>query len=152
MVIVVPMNQPLDSLLTSLTPEVWDDWMESLYPTEYHLRLPRFDLEYDAKLKSALKRMGMGIAFEAGGRADFSDMVDVPVDPGDVFLDRVNHATFLRLDEEGTEAAAATSVTVGLWSLDQPPLAVWADRPFLVAIRERHSGTILFLGATYDPR
>ncbi|MFW6085040.1 MAG: serpin family protein, partial [Gemmatimonadota bacterium] len=61
---------------------------------------------------------------------------------------RVEQKTFLAVDEEGTEAAAATSVGVGVTSAPTP---VVVDRPFLVAIRERLSGTIFFLGAIIDP-
>ncbi|PSQ81124.1 MAG: hypothetical protein BRD41_03525 [Bacteroidetes bacterium QS_1_63_11] len=61
---------------------------------------------------------------------------------------KVTHKTFLRVDEEGTEASAATSVGIEVTSAPPPFVA---DRPFVVAIRENHSGTVLFLGVVTDP-
>jgi serpin B len=67
-----------------------------------------------------------------------------PVSPGqNVFITRVTQKTFVEVNEEGTEAAAATSVGIGVTSM---PPTVQVDRPFLIAIRERFAGTILFLG------
>ena len=93
----------------------------------------------------------MGIVFEPG-RANFGGMLaDAfdPVVPGtDLHITRVKQKSFLAVNEEGTEAAAATSVGVGVTSA---PIPVVVDRPFLLAIRERLSGTIFFLGAIVDP-
>jgi serine protease inhibitor len=94
-------------------------------------------------LNDALRAMGMGVAFDHD-LADFSRMT-----PAQAYLDFVKQNTFLKLDEKGTEAAAVTTVGVGFVSL--PPSLI-VDRPYLIAIRERLSGTILFLGAIGDPR
>jgi serpin B len=67
----------------------------------------------------------------------------------DLFITNVKQKTFIDVNEKGTEAAAATSVEMGVTSA---PPSFRADRPFLVAIRERHSGTILFVGLIGDPR
>ncbi|MDX1674405.1 MAG: serpin family protein, partial [Longimicrobiales bacterium] len=87
---------------------------------------------------------GMTDAF-APFQADFTRITD---DRDDLYIYEVKQKTYVRVDEEGTEAAAATSVTVGPTSA--PPSIVF-DRPFLFAIRERLSGTILFLGVIGDP-
>jgi serpin B len=86
----------------------------------------------------------MGVAFDPAA-ADFARIYS-----GDerVFISKVKHKTFVDVNEEGTEAAAATSVEVGVTSL--PPM-IAVDRPFVFAIREKLSGTILFLGVIEDP-
>jgi serine protease inhibitor len=82
----------------------------------------------------------MGVAF-ADGAADFRDLFE-PNQPGP-FITAVMHKTFLNVNEEGTEAAAVTGISVGVTSI--PPSFI-VDRPFLLAIRERFSGTVLFMG------
>jgi len=82
----------------------------------------------------------MGIAFDAG-RADFYGMADVR--PDRLYITKVLHKTFVDVNEEGTEAAAVTSVGIGLTSA--PPV-LQVDRPFLFVIRERLTGTVLFVG------
>jgi serine protease inhibitor len=85
----------------------------------------------------------MGPAFVPA--ADFSRMTPDPR----AYISSVIQKTYMKVDEEGTEAAAVTSVTVGVTSA---PMPFHLDRPFLLAIRERLSGTILFLGVIRDPR
>ncbi len=89
--------------------------------------------------------MGMGSAFRAG--ADFSRLTPLGA-TGDVCIQFVKQNTFVEVNEEGTEAAAVTSVGIGLSSL---PPSMRFDRPFLFAIRERSTGTILFLGRMGHP-
>lgn len=102
--------------------------------------LPRFELEWERKLNDDLSEMGMGIAF--GGGADFTRMFE----DSSPYIDEVRQKSFVRVDEEGTEAAAATVVVMA----ESAPPEIRADRPFLFAIRERLSGTILFLGAVME--
>ena len=85
----------------------------------------------------------MGVAFSPGA-ADFTRMYA----PGGLYIDEVKHKTFVKVDEEGTEAAAATSVGIGVVSA--PPMFV-VDRPFVFVLREKLSGTILFMGKIVDP-
>ncbi|MEX2467534.1 MAG: serpin family protein, partial [Gemmatimonadota bacterium] len=105
-----------------------------------HVLLPRFELEWERTLNDDLSEMGMGIAF--GGGADFTRMFE----DSNPYIDEVRQKSFVRVDEEGTEAAAATLVVMA----DSAPPEIRADRPFLFAIRERLSGTILFLGAVME--
>lgn len=130
----------LHALLDSLTPARWDEWMASLADASLLVTMPRFRLEYVRSLNDDLRALGMGIAFE-DGRADFRNLFE-PNEPGP-FISGVLHKTFLEVNEEGTEAAAVTSVTVGVTSM--PPSFI-VDRPFLLVIRERFSGTVLFMG------
>jgi serpin B len=109
--------------------------------------LPKFTLEYGIRLNDVLKALGMAEAFDPC-RADLSNMF--PGGPGSFWIDDVRHKTFIDVNEEGTEAAAATSVGIGGVTSAGPP-RILVDRPFLFAIRERFSGTILFLGKIMNP-
>jgi len=105
------------------------------------LQMPKFTLRYEKTLNDVLTDLGMGVAFTK--RANFRDIADTSL-----AIDKVKHKTFLQVDEEGTEASAATSVGIRVTST--PPTFI-VDRPFVVAIREHYSGTILFLGTVMDP-
>lgn len=144
MVVVVPTGQrSARDLLGQLDGEAWNDMVGRLTPVEVdQLSLPRFTLEYDTFLNEALDAMGMGIAF--GPAADFTRMSPI----GDrLCIDFVRQKTFIEVDEAGTRAAAVTAVGVGLESF----IGLVVDRPFVFALRERLSGTILFVGLVEDP-
>lgn len=143
---VVAMPAPggsVDDLVATLDQATWDGWMQRLHYDEAPVRFPKITMEYGVRLDTALKALGMGVAFDDSA-ADFSNMTDAQV-----FISRVRHKTFLRIDEEGTEAAAATSVGVTVTSA---PMGLTVDRPFILAIRERLTGVILFMGVVRDPR
>ena len=106
------------------------------------LTLPRFRLDYGRRLNEDLRALGMGIAFD-GLQADLYRIADVR--PDRLYITRVDQKTFVEVNEEGTEAAAATGVGVGTTSAPQV-LTMRVDRPFVFAIRERLSGAVLFLG------
>lgn len=133
----------IESLVASLDAERWRDITDGFVQGEVHLFLPRFELTWERVLNDDLKALGMTDAFDEQ-RADFSKLTP---DPG-VIIHEVKQKSFVSVDEEGTEAAAATSVGVGPTSA---PPTFRADRPFVFAIRERLSGTILFLGKVVDP-
>lgn len=128
------------AVLAGLDAAAWTAFTGSLVERKLDLRLPRFKIESTRMLEADLDKLGMGIAFDAG-RADFSGIANVA--PERLYLTRVVQKAFVEVNEEGTEAAAATGVGVGVTSL--PPSFV-VDRPFLFVIRERFSGTILFIG------
>jgi serpin B len=107
--------------------------------------LPRFSFRTTLGVKATLRSLGMTDAFEAGV-ADFSGMDG----SRSLFIQDVVHQAFVAVDEKGTEAAAATAVIIGKTSV--PELATFtADRPFLVAIRDNPTGTVLFLGQVTTP-
>lgn len=117
------------------------------------LTLPKFKLEPPLlSLSKALIKLGMPSAFnEPRGSADFSGIA--PRQPNDyLYISEVFHKTFIEIDEDGTEAAAATAVVM-MRALSMPadPFKVLIDRPFLFAIQHRPSGTCLFLGRVVDP-
>ncbi len=131
----------LDGLVAGLDAAKWDQWIGALRDVKIGLAMPKLRLEYQRELKDDLAALGMRRAFDPD-LADFSALVEGPL-AGNLYLTRVTQKTFVNINEEGTEAAAATSVGVGETAA---PVTVLVDRPFLLAIRERYSGTILFLG------
>ena len=146
MTIAMPTDDlPVDSLARTLTREQWDRWIAALAPDTMPLVMPKFTTRYSTGLVPALAALGMGIAFN-DARADFSGMTPA----GGVFISDVRHKTFVQVDEAGTEAAAVTSVEVGVTSVG-PLTEIRIDRPFLFALRERLSGTILFIGIVRNP-
>jgi serine protease inhibitor len=107
--------------------------------------MPRFRIEYETELNDPLEALGMRQAF--GAQADFSPMTGAP---NNLYVHMVKQKTWVDVHEEGTEAAAVTSVEFRPTSAGpMPPIRI--DRPFVVAIRERLTGTILFLGTIGDP-
>jgi serpin B len=103
------------------------------------LTFPRFRLESGRRLNHDLEALGMEIAF--GRDADFRRIADV----GGLYITRVDQKTFVEVNEEGTEAAAATAVGIGKTSAPES-VELKVDRPFVFAIRERLSGAVVFLG------
>jgi len=147
MTIVLPQSAAeLDSLSSNLTAERWAAWIAGLDSTGAIVTMPKFKLTYNRSLNEGLKALGMTIAFCDEGAADFSRMY-----PGfAVCISEVKHKTYVDVYEEGTEAAAVTSVSMADAAIAGPPRVV-VDRPFIVAIRERLTGTILFLGRVMNP-
>ena len=143
MTLVVPTGEgSVDDLVASLDAERWAGLVASLRETRGGVAMPRFRLEYRQVLNDALQALGMRRAFLP--TAEFARMSG----EGGLMISQVLQKTYVDVNEEGTEAAAATSVGVVVTSL---PPEVRIDRPFVVAIRERFSGTILFLGKVVDP-
>ncbi|MEQ9626130.1 serpin family protein [Coleofasciculus chthonoplastes] len=140
-------NISLDTFEQQLTPEKWQQWMNRFGKRDGSIVLPRFKLEYEIQLNKALKALGMDVAFDR--RADFSNMTEE-----DVLINQVKHKTFVEVNEEGTEAAAATSVGMVLTSaaIPQTPFEMVVDRPFFCAIRDNQTGTILFMGSIREPK
>lgn len=142
--IVLPRTGTVDELIASLDDERWSGWIEGLRESNVQLAMPKFRLEYETTMNDALIALGMPAAFD-DLLADFSGLSPIG---DDLVITEVKQKTFMNVDEEGTEAAAATSVGIGVVSA---PPRMLVDRPFLLAIRERFSGTILFIGKVGAP-
>lgn len=139
-------EMPLDQFIEEkVTHENLAQWRSNLHVAEVPLKLPKFEMEYEIKYNDILKSMGMELAFDKN-QADLSGIADVG--SRKLFISEVKHKTFVSVDEEGTEAAAVTSVGVALESL--PPSMI-VNRPFVFIIHERESGTNLFMGKVKDP-
>ncbi|MCS6830680.1 MAG: serpin family protein [Armatimonadota bacterium] len=138
----------LSEWLKSVEAKSWKEWTSRLVSTDGEVQLPRFKTEYEKTLNNALRSLGMSVAFEPD-RADFTGMRD----ERDLYLQKVHHKAVVEVNEEGTEAAAVTSVQVGITSVQQPrpPFKMIVDRPFFFAIRDTRTGMVLFMGAVYEP-
>jgi serpin B len=131
----------VETLVASLRGDAWAAWMAQFRDTKLDLALPRLRLTYERELNDDLKALGMRDAFVPDG-ADFTGMAAAPVGHR-LYIDFVKQKAFVDINEEGTEAAAATAVGI---SVTSAPPSMRVDRPYLFAIRERLSGTILFIG------
>ena len=148
MYIVLPQDAgAMPSFLQHLTAGTFTTLASSLHMQRGTIELPRFTITYDATLNTALKKLGMGIAFS--GSADFAGIHKGPR----MQISEVRHASFLKVDEEGTEAAAATSVGIRptVARIEPPPFHMVVDHPFFLAIRDERSGQLLFAGTIMDP-
>lgn len=137
----------LEALLKQATPENWTGWLSGFHKTKGHIELPRFKAEYFQDLVPALEALGMGPAFRAS--ADFSGLSDEGLS-----ISEVLHKTVVEVNEEGTVAAAVTSIGVRVTSIApvQKPFEMVVDHPFLMAIVDQDTEAVLFLGAIYEPR
>jgi serine protease inhibitor len=139
---------PLKDFFTQLTYQNWEGWLTRFHRMQGTIKLPRFTLEYDQQLNEALKALGMAVAFDRD-RADFSRMRI----ERDLFIQQVKHKAVAEVNEEGTEAAAATSIGIGITSAPiSGPFTFVADRPFFMTLRDERTGTILFMGAVIEPK
>lgn len=149
MLVVLPFEEvSLEVFQSQLSTQTWSMWRGQLHESEGTLLLPRFKIEYDITLNPVLQAIGMQPAFERN--ADFSGITtSIPV-----WIDEVKHKTYLEVNEEGTEAAAVTSVgfrTLGI-SVNDRRFRMVVDRPFFCAIHDIRSGSILFMGMIVDPQ
>ncbi len=142
----------VNALITDLDDDAWSQWRKNFYVTKVDFGLPRFKFEYSVTLNDILKNMGMTLAFEPR-QAGFGRMVHLDQLQGEnVYISDVKHKTFLQVDEEGTEAAAVTSITMALTSAaPMPPPIMIVDHPFLFAIEEKSSGSLIFIGKVMKP-
>src|SRR5262245_10386657 len=139
-------DSSIDDLLKGLSFEQCGKWTGSFHQAPGDIQIPRFKMDYESSLNDSLKAMGMGVAF-LGGKADFSGMRD----QHDLFISEVKHMAVVEVNEEGTEAAAATSVGMRLSSSPQR-FSFIADHPFLMMIRDQRTDAILFMGVVVDPK
>src|SRR5438093_8622341 len=132
-----------------LSPALLFRSLQQMKPREVELFLPRFKMESNFELNDTLGKMGMTDAFSMGA-ANFAG-IDGAVD---LFISDVFHKAWVEVNEEGTEAAAATAVVVTESAEPRPPPprpVFRADHPFVFCIRHMQSGSLLFLGRLADP-
>jgi serpin B len=115
-------------------------------PIEVALTMPKFEFRTQVGLNPALRELGMVAAFD-GGTADFSGMTAAER----LFISDVIHEAYIAVDEEGTEAAAATAVVMAATAAPLETVQLTIDRPFLFALRDLETGALLFLGRVMDP-
>ena len=149
MVVVLPREKDgLAALESQLSPERLAEWTSPLAERNVRVLLPKFKMTWGAaELSGNLKALGMADAFDEN-RADFSGMDGRK---GWLYIGLVLHKAFVEVNEEGTEAAAATAVAMKVKAMPRPPVEFRADHPFLFWIQEEETGAILFLGRVADP-
>ena len=138
----------LADLEANLTYKKLQQWTGSLRPREVKVTLPKFKTSSQFKMNDTLKEMGMTSAFDAN-QADFSGMTG----GRDLFISAVVHEAFVDVNEEGTEAAAATGVMMEPTSgrIPSPPSVFRADHPFVFVIRDNRNKSMLFMGRIQNP-
>jgi len=139
----------LPALEQSMTAANVQQWLNQLRPGQkVILTLPRFKMTRQFELAGTLGALGMAQSFQQG-RADFSGMTA----NRDLWISAVVHKAFIDVNEEGTEAAAATGIVMRSMAMqrEQPPIVFRADHPFVFLIRDNVSGSILFMGRVADP-
>jgi serpin B len=145
MVILLPDREGFASFEESLDGERLQAIVEALTVRQVDLTMPQFEFDARFSLNKALQALGMPAAFSGG--ADFSGMTGSK----DLFISDVLHKAFVSVDEEGTEAAAATAVVMKLSAVAEEPVTVAVDHPFVFLIRDIQTGAILFVGRVVDP-
>jgi serine protease inhibitor len=148
-------SSSLSALETELTPEHWKGWQAQYAPRSGNIELPRFELKANYQLNAPLQALGMARAFHSQGAQLAGLFTSAPGQPGGqhFFISSVRQSTYWEVDEEGSEAAAVTTIGVRAAAVarPEPPFQMIVDRPFFCAIEDRRSGALLFVGAIYDP-
>jgi serine protease inhibitor len=146
MLVLLPREKDgLGKLEESFALENLDKWMSNLAELEVNVFLPRFELAFPFRLDVTLKSMGMLEAFSSN--ADFSGMDGTR----ELYIGAALHKAFVAVNEQGTEAAAATAVIMQLKAVSFPSIVFRADHPFVFVIRENDTGSILFIGRVVNP-
>lgn len=149
MLVIAPEDGRFDEVVSALDPAQLDVVRDTISDHGVDLRMPRFELRSQVSLPDVLERLGMVQAFvepTADSGADFTGMVDLR----ELFVSDVVHQAFVSVDEDGTEAAAATAVIMSATSAP-PPAMLTLDRPFVFVIQDDDTGSILFVGQVTDP-
>ena len=151
MIILLPQDvDGLAELEKQLTEQNLQQWLAELDEApvqEIEVYIPKYKLETDYDLVPPCNALGMKDAFDTSGKADFSGM---GWPEGELWISQIKHKAFVEVNEEGTEAAAATGVGMRIASIPRYPV-FRADHPFLFMIRDNPTGSILFMGRLVDP-
>ncbi len=147
MLILLPKNQEesLQPLEDSLSTENLNSWRNSLRNQTVTVSIPKFKVETNYMLKAILAEMGMPSAFNP----DLADLSGITEEER-LYIQAALHKAFVEVNEEGTEAAAATAVVIGIESVQEYPI-FRADHPFIFIIQDYETGNILFMGRVANP-
>ena len=141
MLVIMPDAGTIDAFIASLTPSVLNDITGHLSSQMVNFSMPKFTFTTASSVDTILRSLGMVDTFSPA-RADLSGIDG----ERDLFVAAVFHQAFIGVDEVGTEAAAATAITIGITSAPVPTLTLAIDHPFIFLIRDRQTGLILFMG------
>lgn len=134
----------VDEVINGLTLSNWQNWTSQLKDSKMQFAMPKFKISYKKELNALLQQLGMNVPFIAG-QADFGNLADA-----ELYIDGVLHKSFIEVNEEGTEAAAVTSVSIGVTSVPNYPYMI-LNKPFIFVIRENQTNEVLFIGKLTDP-
>jgi serpin B len=148
MIVVLPDAGKFADLEQSFDQAELNQLLGGLQASDLKLYLPKFQFDFSAEMNGPLAQMGMPLAFDMG-KADFSGIYDKTKEVQNLFIAHVAHKAFVAVDEQGTEAAAATGITMEVTSVP-PELRV--DHPFIFLIRDQKTGSILFMGRVLNPQ
>ncbi len=141
-------RQSLSTFALSMNENTLIDAINKMDSSSVELQIPKWEYSYELKdMKPELSMLGMGIAF--GGKADFSKIYDPS--QVSVYISKAIHKAYIKVNEEGTEAAAVTAIGIGVTSFPTLPTVFKLDHPFLYTIIEKQTGAVLFLGTVTDP-
>lgn len=141
-------NSSLEEFKKTLTEDNFKDWNLEMIEQDGTIILPKFQLEYEVALNEPLKKLGMVTAFDEE-EANFSKMIE---EDKQILISEVTQKTFIDVNEEGTEAAAVTSVVMVTESASAEPFHMEVNRPFFITITDDETGTILFMGSIANPQ
>jgi serine protease inhibitor len=150
MYLLKPTNQQesLKTFALSINEYILKDAINKMDSFSFELQIPKWEYSYELKdMRSELSMLGMGIAF--GDGADFSKLYDPQ--QTSVHISKAIHKAYIKVNEEGTEAAAVTIIGIGVTSFPALPSVLKIDHPFLYTIIEKQTGAVLFLGTVNDP-
>jgi len=151
MVVLLPStNKTVNDIIETLNTKLLDSLINTSTTRSIQIKMPKFKVEYEQKLNNVLKSIGMPTAFD-DQNAEFPHLFkEIKEIKGYLYISRVRHKAFVEVNEEGSEAAAATVVAITYDSIDIPE-TVMLNRPFIYFIRENTTGTILFAGKLIEP-
>lgn len=133
-----------NDVISLLNSENMADWLSKMSEQNKKVYFPKFEFKFDKSLVEVLKSLGMTDAFNSS--ANLSGIAD----GGNLQVSEVMHKTYIKVDERGTEAAAVTEVTIIVTSVG-PDNSFRVDHPFVFAIREKDTNSILFIGKVMNP-
>ncbi|HHE37131.1 MAG TPA: serpin family protein, partial [Candidatus Cloacimonetes bacterium] len=146
MIVILPKKEKdINEFISKLNVEDWNSWLTGFSKQKGSLVMPKFKIEYDIEMNDVLKSLGMANAFTSA--ADFSKMTKKQK----LYISNVKHKTFVDVNEEGTEAAAVTVVEMKLTSVG-PGFFMKVNRPFVFAIKEKETNSIIFIGKIVNPK
>ncbi len=147
MTLLIPDKDAFETFENNLSPENLDSVLNNLVYQPVDLKMPKFDFESTVNGKDPLNALGMVEAFDPE-EADYAGITEAEI----LYITDVLHKATITVDEEGTEAAAATAVIFGTKSaMPEEPISLVIDRPFLFLIQHQPTGTILFMGHVMQP-
>jgi serpin B len=148
MIVLLPRENDISGMESDLDAERLNDIIDELDDKEVNVYLPKFEMTIEYNMNQPLKDLGMVQAFDPA----LSDLSGLNGGIEPLFISLVQHKAFVKVDEEGTEAAAATAVVIDRLSAGDGPATFRADHPFMFFIMHKETNSILFMGKVEDPK